>query len=338
MSLLDIRNLRVKLPTEAGWVYPVQGADIRVEAGETLCLVGESGCGKSLSMLALMGLLPSGSRIEADNLSFDGTDLLTLDPRAYRRLRGPAISMVFQDAMAAFNPVLRVGDQLAEAYRVHHGGSRRAAWRLAVSWLDRVGIHNPEERARFYPHEYSGGMLQRAMIAMALISRPRLLIADEPTTALDVSVQAQILDLMRELQRSESVAVILITHDLGVVAEMADRVSVLYAGRTIEEAPAADFFANLFHPYSRGLLACTPSWRAGPQPVNPIPGLPPPLNQIHSGCAFRFRCKQSMRQCAELPSMAALGKQHRVACWLSEREGLAQLPGLPGQTGDHPHD
>lgn len=332
MSLLSIRNLKVTLRTPQGPVYPVQGADIEVKEGQTRCLVGESGCGKSLSMLAVMGLLPAGASIEAEQMHFAGQDLRTLTAKTYRRLRGPGMGLIFQDAMAAFNPVLRIGDQLAEAYRTHRGGSRRVAWQKAVHWLDRVGILQPEDKARYFPHEFSGGMLQRAMIAMTLITQPRLVIADEPTTALDVSVQAQILALLRDLQRSEGVGLILITHDLGVVAEMADDVSVLYAGKTIEEAPAKVFFDRLSHPYSQGLMACTPNWRAGPRPVEPIPGLPPPLNQRHQGCAFRYRCASAMQICDQLPQMQPVGERHRVACWLTQRD--QEIP--DAQTGEQP--
>lgn len=317
--LLEIRNLQVELKTELGPVYPVQGADLIVRRGETLCLVGESGCGKSLTMMSVMGLLPPGSRIQADRFHLEGESLLTLDEHAYRKLRGPVIGMIFQDAMAAFNPVLRIGDQLAEPLRVHKGFSRKAAWVRAVEWLDRVGIVEPEKRARFYPHEFSGGMLQRAMIAMALITEPDLVIADEPTTALDVSVQAEILDLLRSLLSERQAGLVMITHDLGVVAEMADRVTVMYAGRTIEEASGAEFFARLSHPYSRGLMACTPNWRAGAVPVTPIPGLPPALTAVQTGCAFRFRCAEAMVICAEKPEITEVAAGHRVACWLNRK-------------------
>jgi peptide/nickel transport system ATP-binding protein len=319
--LLDIRDLQVSLATEHGPVFPVQGADLTVKRGETLCLVGESGCGKSVSMLAVLGLLPTGSRIQASRFHYDGQPLLSLSAAAWRKMRGPLIGMIFQDAMAAFNPVLSIGDQLSEPLRVHKGLSRRQAWKRAVEWLERVGIVEPGRRARFYPHEFSGGMLQRAMIAMALICEPHLLIADEPTTALDVSVQAEILQLLRDLQRDRQLGLVMITHDLGVVAEMADTVAVMYAGRTIEQASAARFFQHISHPYSKGLLACTPNWRTAAVAVKPIAGLPPPLSSIQEGCAFRFRCQESMQICVEKPLSTELEPGHSVACWNRGRIG-----------------
>jgi peptide/nickel transport system ATP-binding protein len=318
--LLTVDNLQIEFATSGAAVYPVQGAGFAVETGECLCLVGESGCGKSVSMMAVMGLLPSIARVQASTMEFAGVDLLRLPAREFHRLRGPRLGMIFQDAMSSFNPVLSIGDQLAEPLRQHKGKSRREAMNTAIGWLERVGIANAAERARQFPHQFSGGMLQRAMIAMALICEPQLVIADEPTTALDVSVQAEILAILRQLQREQDVGLIMITHDLGVVSDIADRVAVMYAGTVVETASARQFFANLSHPYSKGLLACTPNWRAGAKPVLPIVGQPPLLTSRHDGCPFRFRCSDSMHICATSPPWVSIEKGHLSRCFLSQQE------------------
>ncbi|WP_416398669.1 ABC transporter ATP-binding protein [Allohahella sp. A8] len=318
-ALLDVRDLRVAIQTERGAVYPVQGASFTVDREETLCIVGESGCGKSVSMLAVLGLL-GRARVEAERLHFTPTseapiDLANCSQRELRRLRGRQIGLIFQDAAAAFNPVLPVGDQLAEPLRVHLGMSRGDAKRRAVQWLERVGIIDPAKRAKQYPHEFSGGMLQRAMIAMALICEPSLVIADEPTTALDVSVQAEILDLLNDLKRTQQIGLIMITHDLGVVAEIADSVTVMYAGQSVERASKQSFFQSLKHPYSQALLACTPNWKQGRASIEPIPGAPPALDHIQTGCPFRFRCPHAWQRCEQMPPpFEANG--HMARCWL----------------------
>jgi oligopeptide/dipeptide ABC transporter ATP-binding protein len=319
--LLTVDNLQIEFATPAGAVYPVQGAGFTLETGECLCIVGESGCGKSVSMMAVMGLLPLTARVQASTMEFSGVDLNRLSSREFHRLRGPRLGMIFQDAMSSFNPVLSIGDQLAEPLRQHKGKSRREAMKIAIGWLERVGITNAAARARQYPHQFSGGMLQRAMIAMALICEPQLVIADEPTTALDVSVQAEILAILRQLQREQQVGLIMITHDLGVVAEIADRVCVMYAGTVVETASAQQFFANLSHPYSQGLLACTPNWRAGAKPVLPIAGQPPLLTTRHDGCPFRFRCGESMRVCATPPPAVTIEPGHFSLCYLPQARG-----------------
>ncbi|EHP41151.1 dipeptide ABC transporter ATP-binding domain [Cupriavidus basilensis OR16] len=263
--LLDVKNLRVDLPTESGMLHAVRGIDFHVNRGEMLCLVGESGCGKSMTSLAIMGLLPARAERSADHLRFDGEDLQALPERRMAGLRGQKISMIFQEPMTSLNPAYTLGNQLCEAM-LHHGrGSRAQARDRAVYLLERAGIANAGQRLRQYPHQLSGGLRQRVMIAMALMCGPDLIIADEPTTALDVTIQAQILRLIRELQQELGTAVIFVTHDLGVVARIADRVAVMYAGEIIETAPVAELFAHPSHPYTRGLLNCIP-----------VPGKTPP--------------------------------------------------------------
>ena len=314
--LLTVDDLQIEFALPGGSVYPVQGAGFAVETGECLCLVGESGCGKSVSMMAVMGLLPSYARVRASTLDFAGIDLRKLGAREFHALRGPRLGMIFQDAMSSFNPVLRIGDQLAEPLVQHRNMRRRDALARAVGWLERVGIGNAAQCARQYPHQFSGGMLQRAMIAMALICEPQLVIADEPTTALDVSVQAEVLAILRQLQREQQVGLIMITHDLGVVADIADSVAVMYAGTVVERASAQQFFAGLAHPYSRGLLACTPNWRQGSRPVTPIAGQPPRLTSLHTGCPFRFRCSDAMRVCDTAPPLESVTPGHELRCHL----------------------
>jgi len=314
--LLTVDDLHIEFAMPGASVYPVQGASFAVETGECLCLVGESGCGKSVSMLAVMGLLPSYARVRANTLDFAGIDLRAMNARDFHKLRGPRLGMIFQDAMSSFNPVLRIGDQLAEPLVQHKNLRRRDAMARAIGWLERVGIENAAQRARQYPHQFSGGMLQRAMIAMALICEPQLVIADEPTTALDVSVQAEVLAILRQLQREQQVGLIMITHDLGVVADIADSVAVMYAGTVVEHASAQQFFAGLAHPYSRGLLACTPNWREGSRAVTPIAGQPPQLTSIHAGCPFRFRCGDAMRICDTQPPLEVIVPGHEWRCHL----------------------
>lgn len=290
-ALLRVRDLRVEFHSRRGVNYAVNGVSFDVRAGETLGIVGESGSGKSVSCSSLMGLLPCPPAVIApeSRAMFHGLDLLHAGEAEHARLRGRAISMIFQDPMASLNPCMTIGDQVAEPLVIHRGLSWREARRLAVEELGRTGIPDPERRARAFPHEFSGGMRQRVMIAMALIAQPELLIADEPTTALDVTVQKQVLDLLRRRQRELGTAMILITHDLGVVRAYADRIQVMYAGSVVESAPAAELLEHPLHAYTRSLMASMPSHRRKGEPLHTIPGLPPTLREPVRGCAFRPR-------------------------------------------------
>ncbi|KNB51040.1 ABC transporter ATP-binding protein [Streptomyces caatingaensis] len=317
---LDVRDLRVHFPTDDGLVKSVDGLSFSLEKGRTLGIVGESGSGKSVSSLGIMGLHTVGqygrrkARISGE-IWLDGTELLSADPETVRRLRGREMAMIFQDPLSAMHPYFTVGSQIAEAYRVHHpGADRRTARRRAVDLLDRVGIPQPDRRVDDYPHQFSGGMRQRAMIAMALVNNPALLIADEPTTALDVTVQAQILDLIRDLQKEFGSAVVIITHDLGVVAELADDVLVMYGGRCVERGPAERVFSAPQHPYTWGLLGSMPRIdREQTERLIPVKGSPPSLINVPPGCAFSPRCPY-----ADLPA----GGVTRT-----ERPGLRPAPG-----------
>ncbi|GHB21388.1 ABC transporter ATP-binding protein [Salinicola rhizosphaerae] len=321
MSLLEVKDLRVDLPVEAGMLHAVRGIDFSVDRGEMLCLVGESGCGKSMTSLALMGLLPRRARLTAGRLDFDGTDLTAASERQRSHLRGRRIAMIFQEPMTALNPAYTLGNQLCEAYLRHKLGNRRAARARAIHLLERVGISAAAERLNQYPHQLSGGLRQRVMIAMALMCEPDLIIADEPTTALDVTIQAQILRLLRELQQEFGTAVIFITHDLGVVARIADRVAVMYAGEVIEAAPTAALYANPSHPYTRGLLSCIPAPGKTPpgSRLQAIPGVVPSLVGHVEGCAFRNRCPQAQMTCEQTPPMQALPDDHRARCHFADR-------------------
>jgi peptide/nickel transport system ATP-binding protein len=315
--VLRIENLRVSFATRAGRLRAVDGIDLEVHAGETLGVVGESGCGKSVSALAVLRLLPEPpARIDAGHVWFDGEDLLALPTERLRRIRGRGIAMIFQEPMTALNPVFRIGNQIEEALAVHTALDARQRRARAIELLDLVGIPDPDKRIRAYPHELSGGMRQRAMIAMALACDPRVLIADEPTTALDVTIQAQILRLIDDLKRRLHMAVVLITHDLGIVAESAQRVAVVYAGRVVETGPAAELLRAPRHPYTRGLLAALPSATAARRsPLHVIPGSVPDLASRPSGCAFRSRCDRASELCAERdPTLEAKGPERAVAC------------------------
>ncbi len=316
--VLQVEELRTVFESEDGVVSAVDGVSFGLERGRTLGLVGESGSGKSVTNLSILRLVPHPpGRIVAGRILFGGQDLLRLGERDLRRIRGKRISMIFQDPMTALNPYLRVGLQLTEVLEQHEGASRRAARARAVDMLERVGI--PEAARRFdgYPHEMSGGMRQRVMIAMALLCRPEVLIADEPTTALDVTVQAQILDLVRDLRREYGTAVILVTHDLGVVAGVADEVAVMYAGRIVEQAPTAELFARPRHPYTLALLASLPRLQGHKERLRPIPGRPPALTERAPGCPFAPRCSAAVEVCRrEAPASRAVGPEHRVECWV----------------------
>jgi oligopeptide/dipeptide ABC transporter ATP-binding protein len=316
--LLTVHDLRVAFATEAGPARAVDGVSFTVDAGETVGLVGESGCGKSLTALSLLRLVPDGGRIApGSRITFEDHDVIAMPERALRALRGNRIAMIFQEPMTALNPVLSVGDQVAEVVRVHTNANAHEAWTRAVDMLARVGIPDAAARARQYPHELSGGMRQRVMIAMALILEPALVIADEPTTALDVTIQAQILELLRDLRDRTGMALLLITHDLGVVAEMASRVLVMYAGEVVEEAPVALLFDAPGHPYTEGLLAAVPTLDTTRERLQTIPGTVPAATAWPAGCRFRDRCAHAWERCAtEPPALAQLGPAHRVRCHL----------------------
>ena len=312
--VLEIANLQVRFGATAA----VRGVSLRVERGETHCLVGESGCGKSVTALAVMNLLARGAERSADVLRFHDTDLLRLNERGMARLRGDKLAMIFQEPMTSLNPAYTIGSQMAEVFERHRGGSRRHALDRAASLLERVGITAPGLRLKQYPHQLSGGLRQRVMIAMALMCDPELLIADEPTTALDVTVQAQILRLLQRLQRELGLALLLITHDLGIVARMAQRVSVMYAGEIVESAPADALFTAPTHPYTHGLLACipVPGSVQRDQPLGSIPGVVPRVGPGFTGCAFRDRCAHAIPACAQDVPLRQRGEQHAYLCRL----------------------
>ncbi len=317
--VLAVEDLRTHFFTQDGVTRAVDGLNFTVGAGETLGIVGESGCGKSVTALSVMRLLPAGlGRTVGGKVLFGGRDLLQLDEAQMRRIRGDRIAMIFQEPMTSLNPVLSVGEQIAESVMIHQGKTKAEAWARAAEMLALVRIADAERRVKDYPHQFSGGMRQRVMIAIALSCHPQLLIADEPTTALDVTIQAQILKLMIELKSRIGAAILLITHDLGVVAETCQRVVVMYAGRKVEEASVLDLFDRPLHPYTRGLMASIPRHRrAGPPPrrLQEIPGIVPNLRDPIAGCAFAPRCPLATARCtAEAPSLRSAGT-HSVACW-----------------------
>jgi peptide/nickel transport system ATP-binding protein len=317
--LLEVRDLRVHFPTEDGIVKAVDGVSFSVMPGETLGVVGESGSGKSVSFLTVLGLITSRQAVISGEVIFQGQDLLKVPPDEMRNVRGDKISMIFQDPMTSLHPFYRVGAQIAEAIRAHQDISKSAAAEQVVEMLRRVGIPRPEERARQYPHEFSGGMRQRAMIAMALSLNPDLLIADEPTTALDVTVQAQILDLIDRLKDEFNAAVVIITHDLGVVAEHCDHIQVMYAGKAVEYGDAKDIYYGAHHPYTWGLLSSIARMdQPEKERLRPIRGLPPSLIFVPPGCAFNPRCPYVFDRCTtEVPSLLPADGHHASACHLS---------------------
>jgi peptide/nickel transport system ATP-binding protein len=325
-TILDVAGLKTYFYTRAGIVKAVEDLTFTLSRGETLAIVGESGCGKSMTALSLMRLIPEPpGRIAAGKIVLDGRDLLTLDEESMRQVRGNEISMIFQEPMTSLNPVLTVGNQIGETLRLHQKLSEAEIRARTIDMLRLVGIPEPEQRAREYPHQLSGGMRQRVMIAIALACNPKVLIADEPTTALDVTIQAQIINLMIDLQRELGTALILITHDLGVVAETAQRVIVMYAGRKVEEASVEAIFERPMHPYTRGLLDSVPhltsiSGDEAPEHLNEIPGMVPALSNLPQGCAFAPRCKFADDQCtAQYPPFELKSDGHWAACWHSER-------------------
>ncbi|QEA11858.1 ABC transporter ATP-binding protein [Comamonas flocculans] len=325
MALLEIENLSVQFPSHRGRMQAVEGVSLHVDAGEVLGIVGESGSGKSVTMMALMGLVAYPGRVTADRLVFDGHDLLKLSEHERRRLTGKHLSMIFQDATTSLNPCFTVGYQLAETLKLHLGLDRAGARRRSIELLEQVGIPAPERRLAAYPHQLSGGMSQRVMIAMAIACNPKLLIADEPTTALDVTIQAQILDLLRELQRSSRMALVLITHDMGVVREMAQRVAVMYAGQVMEEQSAERLFDDPRHPYTEALMTALPERNLGRARLATIPGMVPGLNDRPGGCLFAPRCRYAQPECQNRPLLRPL-QGGAVRCHFELAELHARFP------------
>jgi len=320
-TLLEVRDLRTHFFTQQGVVKAVDGVSYTLEEGKTLGLVGESGCGKSVSALSIMRLVPDPpGKIVGGEVIFDGQDLLKLPDSEIRRVRGKQIAMVYQEPMTSLNPVLSIERQLTESLELHLGMSKAGARREAVRRLEQVGIPDPERRLKQFPHQFSGGMLQRVMIAMALSCNPKLIIADEPTTALDVTIQAQILDLMKDLSREYGVSLLIITHNLGVVARYADQVNIMYAGKIIERGTARDIYRNPSHPYTLGLLNSVPRLdlpRA--EKLDPVEGQPPDLLHLPAGCSFRERCRFAIERCAgETPPLRSVGAGHLSACFAAE--------------------
>ena len=320
-SLLEIRDLETHFDTREGVVKAVDGVSLHVDRGEVLGVVGESGCGKSVTAFSIMGLVAHPGEVVAGEILFNGKNIVGMSQDEMMSLRGEHISMIFQQPTSALNPVHRAGVQIREVFELHRDWAKDVEEEKVVEMLTRVGIPDPESRAKAFPHELSGGMAQRVMIAMALACEPELLIADEPTTALDVTIQAQILDLIRDLQESSDTAVILITHDLGVVAEMADRVSVMYAGEIVEETDVATLFSEPLHPYTQGLIGSIPILGALTEMLETIPGIVPSLIDLPSGCRFASRCAPRLQNalsiCTEQkPELLEIVEGHQVRCWL----------------------
>jgi peptide/nickel transport system ATP-binding protein len=331
--LLRVHDLRTYFHVGGAVARAVDGVSFDIHPGETVGMVGESGCGKSVTALSLLRLVDPPGRIEpGSSIEFEGRNLLTLDEEGIRQLRGNRIAMVFQEPMTALNPVFTIGDQVAEVARVHARASRRAAWDRAVEMLNLVGIPDPRERAKSYPHQLSGGMRQRVLIAMALVMNPSLLIADEPTTALDVTIQAQILELLAELQQRLGLAVLVITHDLGVVAEVTSRVLVMYGGQIVERAPVRELFRNPRHPYTRGLLEAMPRLGRQRERLTVIPGTVPPPTRWPSGCRFRDRCAWAWQRCAdEHPPEYEVLADHTARCHLVDEPARDVAPAALGE-------
>ena len=322
-ALLEVRDLRVEFDTYGGTVQAVRGVSFDLDRGQTLAIVGESGCGKSVTVQSIMGLIPMPpGRITSGTAKLNGHDVIAEKKIDSKDVRGRLVGMIFQDPMSSLNPTMTIGDQIAETLQVHSGYSRRRAFNRAIELIDMTRIPEAAKRARQYPFEFSGGMLQRSMIAMSLACEPSILIADEPTTALDVTIQAQILDLMRDLQRDNDMAIILITHDLGVVARMSDEVLVMYAGEIVERGSVDDVFYRSAHPYTLGLKAAMPSNRdEAAQQLTPIDGSPPDLFAPPAGCGYFARCPHAMRACeSDHPHAFEIGARHEARCWLHHED------------------
>lgn len=322
MPLLDVKNLRTTFSTQAGSVRAVRGLNLTLEYGESLGIVGESGSGKSVSMLSIMGLLPQNANIAADSILFDGRELMNMDEREKRKMHGSEIGMVFQDPMTSLNPLHTIGYQLTEPIRIHMGYNKTQARERALEMLKMVNIPSPESRLKQYPHEFSGGMRQRVMIAIALACEPKLLIADEPTTALDVTIQAQILELMQELRKKLGMSIIMITHDLGVVASMCEKIAVMYAGHIVEYGTADEIFYSPKHEYTKGLIKSIPKLNTEEKErLVPIEGQPVDLLNPPAGCPFAPRCASCMKICLrEMPPKTELSDTHYSHCWLLQKE------------------
>lgn len=329
--LLDVQDLKTFFYTRDGIVKAVNGVSFSVRKGEVLGIVGESGSGKSVANMSLLGLVPHPpGRLEGGQALFEGMDLLHLDEDELRKIRGRKISMIFQDPMTSLNPFLKVSTQLTEVLREHFGVTKGEALHQAIEMLRKVGIPHPAKRIHDYPHQFSGGMRQRVMIAMALLCKPQLLIADEPTTALDVTIQAQILELLKKMQSELGMAIVLITHNLGVVAGMCDDVVVMYAGKMVEYAPAADLFASPMHPYTRGLLKSVPRLDEDRQEtLTPVRDQPPDLANLPTGCAFHPRCDMAIEKCrTDEPPLMPCGNGHRAACWVTCGRATSEQGGV----------
>ena len=327
-QLLEVKNLKTTFLSEEGSVYAVRGIDFSVAKGESLGIVGESGCGKSVTMLSVLRLLTSNARSSADFLSFEGEDLLKKSKTEMRAIRGKKIGMIFQDPMTSLNPVYSVGNQIYEPLKIHMNIRGAAARQKAIELLKLVEISSPESRLKQFPHEFSGGMRQRTMIAIALCCNPQLLIADEPTTALDVTIQAQILELMNGLKEKLHMSIILITHDLGVIASMCTRIIVMYGGLIVEEASADELFENPVHPYTQGLMGSRPQAGEGgkAKKLSSIPGSPPDLLAPPKGCPFAPRCRKAMLVCKEyMPDFSQVSDSHKVACWLRHPKAITRM-------------
>jgi oligopeptide/dipeptide ABC transporter ATP-binding protein len=329
-EILAVNDLRVSFKTQTGTVTAIRGVDFHLNKGETLAIVGESGSGKSVTAKTIMRLLPKNNTLISNGtVRYDGRDLLSLSLKDMQKVRGSEIAMVFQDPMTSLNPTMKIGKQIMEGLLKHQNLTKKVATEKALQMLQLVGIPNAKERLDAYPHQFSGGMRQRVVIAMALACNPRILIADEPTTALDVTIQAQILELMKDLQEKMDTAIILITHDLGVVANMADRVAVMYAGEIVEQGTLDEIFYEPQHPYTLGLLRSMPNLNASrSEPLIPIPGSPPDLATLGTGCPFAARCPYTMKVCHDhLPDHTSLNDTHTVMCWLQDtRTPSAHIP------------
>ena len=318
MSLLKIENLHTSFFTYNGEVKAVRGVNLEVGEGEIVGIVGESGCGKSVTMMSMLGLIPDNAKVVEGSATFKGNDLTKVSEKEMEKIRGNEISMIFQDPMTSLNPVFSIGDQMTEHVMKHKKIKKAEAWKVAIEMLGKVGIPNPEQRMKQYPHEFSGGMRQRVMIAMALVTNPKLIIADEPTTALDVTIQAQILELLKKIREEFNTSIILITHDLGVVADMCDRIYVMYGGKVMEQGTANDIFYNGKHPYGWGLLRSVPNPMSDMrEKLKPIDGQPPDLIQPPKGCPFFARCEHAMKVCdMYMPEMTTVSPTQNTACWM----------------------
>jgi oligopeptide/dipeptide ABC transporter ATP-binding protein len=328
MPLLEVRNLETQFFTDRGALKAVDKISLAVDEGETLGIVGETGSGKSVTALSIMRLISSPGRTTGGEILFEGADLLAKKESEMRAIRGRKISMIFQEPMTSLNPAYTVGNQIAEVYQVHLGLGKAEAYKRAIEMLRRVRIPSPEQMVHRYPHEFSGGMRQRVMIAIALACRPKLLIADEPTTALDVTIQAQILDLVNEMRQRLNMAMIFISHDLGVVARVTDKIAVMYAGRIIEYSDKYSLFESTLHPYTMGLLDSIPRKGSRNRPLRPIPGTVPDLLQLPPGCPFHPRCSQAEARCQEeTPSLEERRPQHRAACHFPGKQATVKQMG-----------